>query len=189
MKSIRRWLLGGCLAMAAALAAAEGALDGELSIDSAEVRFNGGVLELNAQVAYPLTDQVRQALQQGITLTFELEVLISRPRRLWWSADIVTLDRQRDLSYHVISERYLVRDPTGAEQESYPTLSAALEALGRIERLPVALEAQMRGEGPWEVAVRAGVRRGQIPDALRLLLFWRDDWHRTSDWFSWTFER
>ena len=48
---------------------------------------------------------------------------------------------------------------------------------------------QMRGDGPWEIALRAGVRRGHIPDALRTLLFWRDDWHRTSEWHSWTLER
>jgi hypothetical protein len=189
MKSIRRWLLGVCLMTMAALATAEGALDGRLTIDSADARFNDGVVELNGQVTYPLTEQIRAALQDGITLTFELEVVISRPRRLWWNADVVTLDLRRDLSYHVISERYLLRGPTGAEQESFPTVTAALEALGKVERLPVAVDAQLRGDGPWEIAVRAGVRRGHIPDALRTLLFWRDDWHRTSEWHSWTLER
>lgn len=189
MKRMRRWLPGVILSMAAAAAALAGALDGELSVDSADARFNDGVVELNAQVAYPLTEQIRAALQDGVTLTFELEVVISRPRRFWWDADVVTLDLRRDLSYHVISERYLLRGPTGAEQESFPTLTAALDALGHIERLPVAVEAQMRGDGPWEVALRAGVRRGHIPDALRTLLFWRDDWHRTSEWHTWTLER
>jgi len=189
MMSVRRWLLGLCLSAVTAVAAADGALDGRLTIDTANARFNAGVVELNAQVTYPLTEQIRAALQDGITLTFELEVVISRPRRLWWNADVVILDLQRDLSYHVISERYLLRGPTGAEQESFPTLTAALESLGKIERLPVAVEAQMGGEGPWEIAMRAGVRRGHIPDALRTLLFWRDDWHRTSEWYTWTLER
>ena len=56
----------------------------------------------------------------------------------------------------------------------------------RVEDLPILVESQLRGEGPWQVAVRAGVRRGRMPDALRALMFWTDDWHRTSDWYTWT---
>lgn len=189
MRAMRRWLWGIALLLCAGVAAADGALDGQLTIDSASTRFNDGVVELDAQVTYPLTEQIRAALQDGVTLTFELEVVISRPRRLWWNADVVTLDLRRDLSYHVISERYLLKGPTGAEQESFPTLTAALESLGKIDNLPVAVEAQMRGDGPWVVSLRIGVRRGHIPDALRTLLFWRDDWHRTSEWHTWMLER
>ena len=99
MKLMRRWLPGVCLSMAVAMAVVAGALDGELAIDSADASFNNGVVELNAQLSYPLTEQIRAALQDGVTLTFELEVIISRPRRFWWDADVVTLDLRRDLSY------------------------------------------------------------------------------------------
>jgi hypothetical protein len=49
------------------------------------------------------------------------------------------------------------------------------------------VQSQLHGDGPWEVAVRAGMRRGRMPDALRALVFWTDDWHRTSDWYTWIF--
>ena len=189
MTSMRRWLVGVCLSMITTIAAAAGGFDGELTIDSADARFNQGVVELNAQLSYLLSEQIREDLRAGVTLTFELEIIITRPRQLWWNADVVALDLHRDLSYQVISDRYLLRSPTGVEQDSYPTLAAALEALGKVEHLPVAVEAQLVGAGPWEVQMRAGVRRGHISDALRTLLFWRDDWHRTSDWHTWTLER
>jgi len=48
------------------------------------------------------------------------------------------------------------------------------------------VESQLRGEGPWQVAVRAGVRRGRLSDTMRALMFWSDDWHRNSDWYIWT---
>ena len=38
-------------------------------------------------------------------------------------------------------------------------------------------------------AFRAGVRRGRLSDTLRVLLFWTDDWHRESEWFSWSLQR
>jgi predicted protein tyrosine phosphatase len=36
-----------------------------------------------------------------------------------------------------------------------------------------------------EIAVRAGVGRGRMPEVLRALMFWSGDWHRTSDWYTW----
>jgi hypothetical protein len=86
---------------------------------------------------------------------------------------------------HAVTGRYVLRVEAGVEQESFPTLEAALDQLGRIEDLPILVESQLRGEAPWQIAVRAGVRRGRMPDALRALVFWTDDWHRTTDWYTW----
>ena len=33
---------------------------------------------------------------------------------------------------------------------------------------------------------RAGIHRGHLSSSLRALLFWTDDWTRTSDWYVWS---
>ena len=93
---------------------------------------------------------------------------------------------RRELTYHAVTDRYVLRDEQGVEQESFPTLEEALDRIGRVENLPILVESQLRGEGPWQVAVRAGVRRGRLSDTMRALMFWSDDWHRNSDWYIWT---
>jgi hypothetical protein len=178
------WLL-----LFAPLLHADGPLDGAFEIATASSQLQEGVVELNAQIHYPSTGTIREALRDGVTLAFDLEISVKRPRHYWFDADIVALNLRRELSYHVISDRYVVRGADGVEQSSYPTLESALEQLGQLERFPIVVAAQLRGEGPWEVALRAGIRRGRMPDALRALMFWRDDWHRTSDWYTWTLER
>jgi hypothetical protein len=162
-----------------------GPLDGELQIRSAFVVVDKGVLQLNAHIDYPLNDRIRSALQDGLTLAFDLDVNISRHRRLWFNANVLDMTLRRELTFHAVTDRYVLRDDKGVEQESFPTLEAALERLGRVEDLPILVESQLRGDGPFEVAVRAGVRRGHMPDALRALVFWTDDWHRTSEWYTW----
>jgi hypothetical protein len=144
-----------------------------------------GVLQLSAHIDYPINDRIRSALRDGVTLAFDMEVTISRHRRLWFDGTVLDSTLRRELTYNAVTDRYVLRGEAGVEQESFPTLEAALDKLGRIEDLPILVESQLRGEAPWEVAVRAGVRRGQMPDALRALVFWTDDWHRITDWYTW----
>jgi hypothetical protein len=162
-----------------------GPLAGDFQIRSAFVVVDHGVLQLSAHIDYPINDRIRSALREGLTLAFDLEVNISRHRRLWLDATVLDMTLRRELTYHAVTDRYVLRDEAGVEQENFPTLEAALDKLGRIEDLPILVESQLRGEAPWEVAVRAGVRRGHMPDALRALVFWTDDWHRTTGWYTW----
>jgi hypothetical protein len=176
-----------------ALAAVPGArsagpLDGELEVRSAFVVVDHGVLQLSAHIQYPINDRIRSALKEGVTLTFDLDVTLNRRRRLWFNAVEREMTLKRELTYHAVSDRYLLRDEEeDVGQQSFPTLEAALDKLGHVEDLPILVQSQLHGEGPWEVAVRAGMRRGRMPDALRALVFWTDDWHRTSDWYTWIF--
>jgi len=165
---------------------AAGPLDGEFEVRSAFVVIDRGVVQLNVHVQYPVNDRIRSALQDGVTLAFDLELTITRHRRLWWNAAVLEMTLRRELTYHAVTDRYVLRNEQGIEQESFPTLEEAIDRLGRVENLPVLVESQLRGEGPWQVAVRAGVRRGRLSDTMRALMFWSDDWHRNSDWYTWT---
>lgn len=173
------------LAATRAFADSSGPLDGEFKIRSAFIVVDQGVLQLNAHIQFPDNDRIRTALQDGITLQFDLDVTINRRRRFWFDATVLEMTLRRQLTYHAVTDRYVVRNEQGVEQESFPTLEDALEKLGHVEDLPILVESQLRGEGPWEVSVRAGVRRGGMPDALRALMFWSGDWRRSSDWYTW----
>jgi hypothetical protein len=55
--------------------------------------------------------------------------------------------------------------------------------------MPILVSSQLAENREYRVSLRAGVRRGQLADTLRVLLFWTDDWHRESEWFSWSLQR
>jgi hypothetical protein len=184
-----RGFLALCLLLAAAAARAEDPLDGGLEILSAYAVPIHGVIELSAHVLYPGGETISAALRDGTTLTFDLEVQVSRHRRYWFDAEAVDVSRRRELSYHVVSDRYLLRDVDADTQESFPTLAAALNRIGQVEAWPIAVDSQLRTDGQWQISLRAGVRRGHMPDTLRALVFWSDAWHRTSEWYTWTLVR
>ncbi|MBV6418652.1 MAG: hypothetical protein CMLOHMNK_03575 [Steroidobacteraceae bacterium] len=181
---LRAVLAASLLAATAALA---NALDGVLEVRTAYVNVDHGVFKLHARVQYPENEDIRAALADGVTLMFDLEAVIARERRYWFDADVVSVTRRRELTYHAVSDRYLVRDSTGdSPQESYATLHEALQAIGTIDDWPVLVEPQLSPDARYRVSVRASVRRGRLPDTLRVLMFWTDSWHRTSEWYSWS---
>lgn len=185
---IRRGLLTACcvLTLAGASGRAQAdALDGVLAVHSAYVNIDHGVFLLHARVEYPVGPAIRSALRDGTTLDFDVDVRVERERHLWFNASIVELTLRRELSYHAVSDRYVVRDVRSGDQETFATIDEALDDLGKVDAWPILVEPQLDG-GNYTISVRAGVRRGQLPASLRALLFWTDDWARQSEWYTWT---
>ena len=161
------------------------ALDGVLEVRSAYVNIDKGVFLLHARVEYPLTQAIRDALRDGITLTFDLDARVERDRRFWFNAGIVDLTLRRELTYHAVSDRYVVKDTKSGDQVSFATVEEALDYLGKVDAWPILVEPQLDG-GNYTISVRAGVRRGHLPATMRAILFWTDDWLRVSEWYTWT---
>ena len=178
-------LAGVLLAAFSSTLSLANALDGVLQVGSAYVNFDNGVIQLYARVQYPLNPAIREALQDGITLTFDLEARVDRVRHLWFNANVVDLTLRRELAYHVVTDRFVVRDVRSGEQKSFETLKEALNYLGKVDGWPILVEPQLDG-GRYIISVRAGVRRGRLPASLRALLFWTNDWQRVSKWYSWS---
>ena len=153
-------------------------LDGLLEVRSAYVNVEGQVFQLFARIAYPVNDDIRAALKDGLTLTFDLDIIVARERRFWVDDDIYNQTITRE-----------VDSRNNNAQHSYATLEEALEALGTVDTFPILVSSQVSPSREYRVSLRAGVRRGKLPDTLRVLLFWTDDWHRESEWFSWSLQR
>lgn len=175
------WLAGGI--------ARGDALDGALAVQAAWVNVDGPVFELHARVQYPVNEEIRRALHDGSALLADLDVSVARERRLWFDQEIVAFSLRRELTFHTVSERYVVRDVRSGEQQSFSTLEEALSWIGTVDGLPVVVEPQLAGDARYRVSVRAGIRRGRLPDALRAIMFWSDDWHRESEWYAWSLPR
>jgi hypothetical protein len=179
----------GCLCLLWAGLLRADALDGQFEVRTAFIQISGGVFLLHAEVQYPSNDAMRSALADGVTLAFDLDVVVERDRRFWFDGNVVELGLQRQLEYHSVSGRYIVREAGRSEQRSFPTLEAALEDLGKVEAWPVLTEPQLVAGADYRIAIRASMRRGKLNDALRALLFWTDNWQRNSEWYEWSLLR
>lgn len=177
------------VAMLALLACGAALARDPVVVQSAFVNVRGGVFELNAHTVFPLNDDVRTALEDGATISLELRAVVDRNRRYWFDATLVDITLKRELSWNAVSQRYILHETDRAEQQSFLALDQALAAAGQVEAWPVVVEPQLDPEYTYAIRVRAAVRRGRLPDALRKLIFWSDSWSRSSEWYSWILPR
>lgn len=154
-------------------------------IRTAYVQLVEGVYLLSARLHLPLNDHLREALKDGVPLRLGVELEVNGSRRFWLDEGVASLRQLYQLQYDAVSDRYLVRNLNSGEQSSYPTLDDAVEQLTHISGLPVLDRALIQPGRRYEFNVRVTRDLGDIPQALRVLMFWTDDWHRVSEWYTW----
>lgn len=157
-----------------------------MEIRSAYVEPSNSVYLLNVTLDFDVPEGARRALREGVPLTLDLTIAVNRTRRLWLDETVATLEQHYELVYHALSERYLVRNLNSGEQASFATLDAALDQLRVIDDLPILDGALLEAERHYEISVRAGMDVRTMPDTLRFVLFWTDDWRQRSEWYTWS---
>ena len=182
------WLCAACLAALLALPLHADGLEGRFEVRSADLELEDGVYHMNARLAMPISDAVRHGLAEGVPLNLELDIEIERVRQLLPNSKIAELTQRYHLEYNAVSARYTLRNVNSGQQESLPTVDAALERLSDIRNLPVLDRALIADDRRYEASVRAKADYGSVPFTLRLVMFWVSDWHRETDWYTWTFQ-
>ena len=178
------WLTLCLIATAVPVANAEE--ESKLAIREVQVSLDEGVYELDVKVDLTLPDGARKAVESGLTLRLTYEITVDRVRRYMPDAGIAALEQRYELSYHALSQRYLVKNLNTGEQQDFGSLQAALDRVSDLRGLPV-IDAALVSDGPvYEGRIRAVLGMNTAPDVFGWLLFWTDDWSAESNWKAWT---
>jgi hypothetical protein len=157
-----------------------------LEIRSAYVEPADTVYLLNVTMDFDVPEGAKRAIREGVPLTLDLEIAVQHSRRYWLDESIAALEQHYELVYHALSERYLVRNLNSGEQSSFANLDAALDFLRVIEDLPILDGSLLQVERRHEISLRASLDVRTMPDTLRFVLFWADDWRQRSEWYTWS---
>lgn len=177
--------MAGVLQASAAL----GDDDGRVKVRNAYAELRDGVFYLNARLDYRLGDDATEALRSGVPLDLVLEINVEQRRRYIWDPNVASLRQEYQLSYHALSERYIVRNVNSGEQTSFANLEAALLDLGRVRDLPIIDESLLDERDRYVVSLRAIVDIRELSGPLSILRFFWNDWRIVSDWYQWPLQK
>jgi hypothetical protein len=157
----------------------------ELEVKSASTRLEDKVYVLDAHIQYGLSRKALEALSNGLPLTLELQIRVLRNRQLLWDEEVASLKQRYRLQYHPLTERYLVKNLNTAVQQTYPTLDAALDALGQVESFPMLDRQLLDPDETYTVQLRVRLDIEALPAPLRPFAYLSPAWHLSSEWYSW----
>lgn len=182
------WLLLG-VTLLAPLADLQAAQEGRFEVRSANSIQLNGVWYVNARIDYRLSRQAEEALSNGITLGFRMELELQRVRWYWFDPNVVELRQEYQLSYQPVTQLYVLRNPDSGNQTSYSSLFAALNGLGRVTSLALIDGSLLAPDQEYVVWLRVALDRQKLPASLRLLSYWTGGLGLESDWYEWPLER
>ncbi|HXW09571.1 MAG TPA: DUF4390 domain-containing protein [Steroidobacteraceae bacterium] len=182
-----RWTLPLLLCVIATLAAPERAsAQASLTLSDVRIGVDDGVYELDARLDLRLPDDARRAVESGLTLRLNYEIVIDRVRRYMLDAEVAALVQRYEVTYHALSQRWLVRNLNTGEQDDFGSLDTALARISELRGLPIIDTALLPAGPEYQGRIRAVLDLSTAPDAFGWLLFWADDWSAESDWKTWT---
>lgn len=135
---------------------------------------------------FALDEDVIDALDSGITLSFEVETLVYRQRRLWPDARVAGATRRFSLSRHALSERYSLLELDGGQARTFKTSDEALAALGQWTEILPCADCPQTPETRYLARARLRLLTDELPAPMRPLVWISPDWWVSTGWQTWT---
>lgn len=156
-------------------------------IHAVEPVLRNEVYYLDADIDFLFGRQLLEALQKGVSLTLVLNIEIVRDRTWLWTESIASLEQRYQFGYHALTRQYMVRNLNIGTQHNYPSLEAALGALGAVADLPMIDANLLLPDNSYRGRVRARLDTSVLPVPLRLTALVSPEWRLASEWHEWRF--
>lgn len=143
------------------------------------------VYRLNARIDYRLTDEVEEALSNGVPLTLKVELVVEKVWRSFWEPNRLSRTLRFQIRYHALTELYRVVNMQTGEEQSFVTQEAALYALGEIDDMALVKRSELVPGEAYQLRMRADLEIEALPLPLQPLAYLGRGWRLTSGWTQW----
>ena len=144
-----------------------------------------GKYHLNAEMGLVLSEEMIEAMDNGVPLIYLLSMKVLKPRLIWFH-QIIELQQQRyELRYHALSRQYLVTNLNSGQQSSFFTLASALDGLGDIEQLPLLNKSLMDKDKHYFAEVKFKLDVERLPVPLKVRAYAKKAWRVKTRWVRW----
>lgn len=152
------------------------------SIADVTVRSVYQALDVRLEQALGLSEQAREALEHGITLTISLEMELRN------DANMIVVQRGArhfQLRYLPLSERYQLLNEENNDIQTYSRLRHLYAAMADMD---VRLLTGPLPPGTYELRTRLYLDESRLPAPMLLPTWFSAQWQHDSEWSTWPFE-
>ncbi len=171
-----------------------GATDGSIKLSDVSLQREFGQLYLSASADIELPEPIEDGLDSGVPLDFILTLAFHQSRDYWFDRSLAQYQHRFRLSYYELTRHYRVHAVDTGISRNYRSLRAALDGLGKIDRLPMALDladavhndnVQALDEMPSQVMAELQFRLDSDSLPLPLQPLIASSWRLNSEEYQW----
>jgi hypothetical protein len=166
-------LIAGC---------AQQADDRHFELAQVDTNWSNGLLNVTVHQKLVLSSEAREALEHGVPLTLQLELLI---RQTGSRALVKENIYSYEIRYLPLISHYQLTQPGAAEIKSFPRLRHLLAELSTVKQ---SLSKDYLPEGSYELLARIYLDQKLMPPPMRLPMLFSAQWRHDSDWTIWPVE-
>ncbi|MFW5432434.1 MAG: DUF4390 domain-containing protein [Methylophilaceae bacterium] len=152
-------------------------------IRNADLKADGEVYKLNADLEFALSENIKEAINKGVLVAFVYEFKLVSPRLLWFDKEIVTKTTSIEVSYHALSRQYLVSQ--GGRQTSYEILSEAMIELVQLYDWKVFDQPVIESGEEYVATLNVKLDQSKLPKAIQVEAIGSEDWNLGAEDFEW----
>lgn len=175
-------------ALAALLLVAPFGHAGSIEPQKAVAQFIENRIEISSRFSITLSPLLEQALQNGLTLPFEFEFILTRPRLYAWAYQISsgfasTETTTQRLAYQALTKQYRVS--YGGLTRYFSSLNEALSALGIISGWHILPDSNIAHDyTSFAGKIRLRLDLSQLPKPYQMTAIGQPEWHLDSPWIA-----
>lgn len=140
-------------------------------------------LLLFLKVEGAFTDNIQQAVLNGIPTTFSFYIRVEKVRTLWPDTTIAEIKVTNSIKYDPLKKRFTVKrsweDNRALTTDSF---DEARKWMSEVQSLPFIPVNRLEKDARYEVSAKAEMEKVQLPFYLNYILFFTSLWDFETDW-------
>lgn len=154
------------------------------AVENVGLRLDNDIYLLDADIDLAFSDEVIEALRNGVAITVVFETDVVRVRQWRWNETLADIEARYSLEYYALSGQYVLRNLELGISSSYRSLSPLLRDLGQLRDFPLIGRSRLTSGDQHRVRVRARLDIESLPAPLRPLAYVSSLWRLSSDWYE-----
>jgi len=156
-----------------------------ITVSDISSKVDKKIIRVACDIEYNLDERVKEALRNGIEMSFLLEIELRQQSIYWMDPLLSQLHREFRVKYHALSKQFVMVESGHQKERSFPDLYSAFYYQRRIHNVELANIDLLDLEQEYYFRVRARLISEKLPLPLRIKSYVSSDWRPSSGWTEW----
>ncbi|MGK0269891.1 MAG: hypothetical protein ACI88H_000524 [Cocleimonas sp.] len=157
------------------------------NIDFKDFKLTGSAsnFKVNTRVEFELTEYLRNALQNGISLNARIQFRLGKHNSWWFNDDTPLLTVTYQLKYHALSRHYLLSRNDTNQHWNFSNLPSAIRKLSELRKYSLPDITKSLEDGEYYILAAADMAPSSLGLPLRFQSLFSDQYKLTSEGVLW----